>query len=104
MNEPQERPADSLSPWEQERVEIINHHLLEPHGHAIVIANQRSGLHDLAWGCALVDQESEGRNIFGCDWGPQRGNPPFCEDKVTHDRVVALLHQSKNNGVGLTQL
>jgi hypothetical protein len=86
----------------QHRIKLINEH--GGHGTAIVEANHRSGLHDIAWACALVEQESGFKNIFGCDFGPQLGHPPFCEDKVTHARVQQLLAQSKNNGVGLTQL
>lgn len=86
----------------KQKIKIINAH--GAHGEAIVTADKRSGLHDLAWACALVEQESAFKNIFGCDYGPQSGHPPFCEDHVTKARVQALLHQSKNNGVGLTQL
>lgn len=88
----------------QKRIEVINSHMLEDHGHAIVEANESSGLHNLPLACALVEQESNGRNVFGCDWGPQGGKPPFCGDRVTKERVHQLLAQSKNNGVGLTQL
>jgi hypothetical protein len=86
----------------ERKIKIINEHMA--HGRAIVEANKRSSLHDLPWACALVQQESEGRNIFGCDYGPQGGSPPFCGDAVTHKRIQQLLNQSKNNGVGLTQL
>lgn len=86
------------------KINVIDEHLREAHGTAIYEANHRSGLHDLPLACALVEQESGGANIFGCDYGPQGGRPPYCEDKVTKARVAALLHQSKNNGVGLTQL
>jgi hypothetical protein len=52
---------------------------------------------------ALVDQESEFRNIMGCDKGA-----PFCHQPVDKVRVAALLqhvaHGGKSNGVGLTQL
>jgi hypothetical protein len=93
-----------LSDYEKHRIKIINEHMEESHGEAILIANQRAKLKDLGWACALVDQESGGANIFGCDEGPQGGKPPFCEDKVTKERVQALLHQPLNNGVGLPQL
>lgn len=86
----------------EKRIKVIDEH--GAHGWAIREANERSGLKDLPLACALVEQESGFRNIFGCDYGPQSGHPPFCEDKVTKARVQALLKQSKNNGVGLTQL
>lgn len=86
----------------EHRIKVINEHMA--HGTAIVEANHRSGLHDLAWACALVEQESGFNNVFGCDYGPQGGHPPWCHEKVTHKRVQELLHQSRNNGVGLTQL
>lgn len=99
------RGADRLTQQERKRIHIINASsvMREDHGLAILTANQRT-LHDLALGCALVEQESSGANIFGCDNGPQGGKPPFCEDKVTRERVEALLKQGLNNGVGLTQL
>lgn len=44
------------------------------------------------------------RNIFGCDWGAQGGNPPYCNDEVTEARVAKLLASGRPNGVGWTQL
>ena len=44
------------------------------------------------------------RNVFGCDWGPQGGKPPYCGDRVTRRRVKKLLRSGKANGVGWTQL
>lgn len=58
---------------------------------------------------ALVEQESGGRNIFGCDWGNTWTKvPPYCQVPVTADRVKKLIANVKEgggqNGVGLTQL
>lgn len=60
---------------------------LNGHGHAVYeaakgagfeIALNEEGRLDLANACALVDHESGGQNIFGCDWGVQRTwEPPF---------------------------
>lgn len=58
---------------------------------------------------ALVEQESGGRNIFGCDWGDKWiWVPPYCQVPVTADRVRDLIANVEagggQNGVGLTQL
>ncbi len=58
---------------------------------------------------ALVEQESGGRNIFGCDWGSRwTWEPPYCQVPVSRERVRALIRNYKAgggaNGVGLTQL
>lgn len=73
------------------------------HADAILYGHRQTGL-ELAICCAVVEQESGFRNIFGCDYGPQGGKPPWCHEEVTKARVAALLAQSRNNGVGLTQL
>lgn len=52
-------------------------------------------------GFALVAQESEFQNIFGCDHGKGRA---FCHMNVTKARVAALLASGLENGVGPTQL
>jgi hypothetical protein len=59
--------------------------------------------HDVAIsdGFALIEQESEFRNIFGCDHGPGRA---FCHMNVTKNRVDQLLASSLSNGVGPAQL
>jgi hypothetical protein len=54
-----------------------------------------------SWLLAMIEQESEWRNIFGCDHGPGKA---FCHQKVTNDRVRSLLSSSLSNGVGYTQL
>jgi hypothetical protein len=77
---------------------------LNGHGQVIVEEAERAGL-DLALACALVEQESGGRNIFGCDLGPVRDRPPYCHHEVTQERVKKLIASPPMmNGVGLTQL
>jgi hypothetical protein len=77
---------------------------LNGHGQVIVEEAERAGL-DLALACALVEQESDGRNIFGCDHpGPVRDRPPYCNHEVTKERVKKLIASQFMNGVGLTQL
>jgi hypothetical protein len=91
---------------------------LNGQGHAIYetaknagfeIALNEEGRLDLADACALVDHESGGENIFGCDWGRQwTWEPPYCNVPVTAERVQELLRNidegGGQNGVGLTQL
>jgi hypothetical protein len=59
--------------------------------------------HDVAIsdGFALIEQESEFRNIFGCDHGEGRA---FCHMAVTPGRVRMLLASDLSNGVGPSQL
>jgi hypothetical protein len=83
---------------------------LNGHGQVIAEEAERAGLAlDLA--CALVEQESGGRNIFGCDHRIEYPEePPFCRVRVTAERVgQLLLHIDEygygaSNGIGLTQL
>jgi hypothetical protein len=92
-------------------IPIIDEHL-NGHGQVIVEEAERAGL-DLDLACALVEQESGGRNIFGADHreaceSPEM--PPFCHVRVTAERVgQLLLHIEEHgfgasNGIGLTQL
>lgn len=55
---------------------------------------------------AMLEKETgiPQRNVFGCDWGPQGGRPPYCGDAVTKARVDALRRSGRANGVGWTQL
>jgi hypothetical protein len=61
---------------------------------------------------ALVEKESGGKNIFGCDWGNRWiTDPPYCQVAVTEERVKKLIdnfHQPPAgigaNGVGVTQI
>lgn len=72
------------------------------HAWKIVVEARRARIH-VNDAFALVEQESNFRNIFGHDPGG-----PFPGLKVTRDRVDALLRHVDNggtsNGVGLTQL
>lgn len=81
---------------------IIDRHL-GGNGQVIVAEARDSGL-DLALACALVEQESGGRNIFGCDHGPIGDSPPYCHQPVTKERVKALIDSPYMNGIGLTQI
>jgi len=71
-------------------------------GPAILATSKREKL-SFALALALVEQESDFQNIFGCDQ-----NAPFCHLPVTPDRVKALIAHVNgggiSNGVGLTQL
>lgn len=69
-----------------------------------VRAIRKTGI-NFAEALVLLRKESGGgRNVFGCDHGPQQGNVPYCGDKVTKKRVIALKESKFANGVGPTQL
>src|SRR5215204_988155 len=61
---------------------------------------------------ALVEKESGGKNIFGCDFGERWiTDPPFCQVAVTRERVKRLIDNFHlpppgigANGIGVTQL
>lgn len=80
---------------------------LNGQGRVILEEANNTGL-ELALACALVEQESGGRNIFGCDHGDVGDTPPYCHQQVTRDRVQRLRDGGNYtfgmNGVGLTQL
>lgn len=78
---------------------LISQHL-DGRGPAIFYGHKQTAL-ELAICCALVEQESGGANIFGCDHGT---GIAFCHEKVTKARVASLLASPYSNGVGLTQL
>lgn len=61
---------------------------------------RRNGI-PLSWALAMIEQESGWCNIFGCDHGPGEA---FCHQRVTNERVRALLARRVYNGVGYTQL
>jgi hypothetical protein len=65
--------------------------ILECRAHGVAISD----------GFALVEQESDFKNIFGCDHGAGKA---FCHMAVTKSRVDALLASPLSNGVGPTQL
>lgn len=75
----------------------------EPIGGVLIEEASRAGL-SVEAACALVEQESAGRNVFGCDHGASGDRPPYCHQRVTADRVRRLRSSGKMNGVGLTQL
>ena len=66
----------------------------------------------LSTAAALVQKESGGKNIFGCDYGKRwTTDPPYCQVEVTEERVKKLIsnfHQPPpgvgQNGVGVTQI
>lgn len=74
----------------------------EGFGELIVKKAEDTGL-KLPLACALVEQESGGRNVFGCDAGG-----PFCHDPVTRERVKHIVDGGKfrhgMQGIGLTQI
>jgi hypothetical protein len=76
------------------------------YGPAILATSKREAV-PLALALALVEQESDFINQFGCDLGP-RSTAPWCHQLVTRDRVQALIRHVEgggiSNGVGLTQL
>src|SRR5215213_6928481 len=88
------------------KVEEINARL-NGKGRVILEETKNTGL-ELPLACALVEQESGGRNIFGCDHGDVGDTPPYCHQQVTRDRVQRLRDGGNYtfgmNGVGLTQL
>jgi hypothetical protein len=62
---------------------------------------------DISDGLALIEQESEFKNIFGGDYGPTHNGkavPPFYHHSVTKHRVSQLLGGYLMNGVGPAQL
>lgn len=56
-----------------------------------------------SWLFALIEQESQFSNIFGCDHGSI-----LCHQKVTEERVQQLINYVRaggpSNGIGFTQL
>lgn len=98
---PSERPKRKVAGSEQ-AIALIDARL-NGQGQVILEEAQKVGL-DLALACALVEQESGGRNIFGADYGPTGDAPPYCNHPVTKARVARLRASRYQNGVGLTQL
>lgn len=59
--------------------------------------------------CAIIEQESGGKNVTGCDHGWTGGKVPYCNQRVTPERVQRLIRYVQNgeggsNGVGATQI
>src|SRR5215207_5849204 len=76
---------------------------LNGHGKEIYEEAKSEGV-ELSLACAIVEQESRGQNIFGCDGGDFGDWPPYCGHEVTKERVQALMASAWMNGVGLTQI
>jgi hypothetical protein len=84
----------------------------EPIGETLVDVCRNHTGSDPLWvstAAALVEQESGGRNVFGCDWGPEwTDEPPYCRVRVTRARVKRLIENYRKgggqNGVGYCQL
>src|SRR4051812_28039462 len=54
-----------------------------------------------SWLLAMIEQESEWENIFGCDHGK---GVAYCHQPVTNAKVRDLMRWKLYNGVGYTQL
>lgn len=79
-----------------------------PVGAVIYDEAKKANLH-ITSACALVEQESAGRNVFGADWGTRNvDHIPFAHLPVARERVQKLAAHIRaggvSNGVGLTQL
>lgn len=80
-------------------------------GREILEESERAGL-DPALSCAVIQQESNGRNVFGHDFGESLPDaPPYSGHPVTKERIQKLINQpgyksgkAKMNGVGPAQL
>jgi hypothetical protein len=85
-------------------VEVLNQQFPE-RGQEMVEEAIRAGV-PLNIAAAVAEQEeSTGRNVFGCDYGDTGGYPPYCGEEVTKARVAALRAlPDKTNGVGPMQL
>lgn len=82
-----------------------------PIGQVLVEEVERMGTDGLyiSTAAALVEKESGGKNLFGCDHGTRwTHEPPYCQVAVTRERVKALIRNVNTgggqNGVGMTQL
>ncbi len=91
-------------------LQVFDHVPYEPIGKTLIEECRRQGEKGLwvSTAAALVEQESAGRNLFGCDHGATGDKPPFCHHRVTQRRVERLVGGGKfpkgMNGIGLTQL
>lgn len=123
---PPGKPPSFGEKSDEEKIEIIDNYFselnqypwvpYEPLGATILDVCRNETGSDFLWvstGCALVEQESAGKKIFGCDRGPGENrenveNPPFCQVEVTRARLDQLLayyeRTGRSNGVGECQL
>jgi hypothetical protein len=76
-------------------------------GQIILDEAKRAGLAPEA-ACALIEQESAGRPVMGCDHGRVGDRPPYCHQQATRERVQALIRHIRagggSNGVSWCQL
>lgn len=95
------------------RAEIIDSYFREknyyPHvpyvpiGENVVRETERQGVDGLyvSTGAAMVEKESGGKPIFGCDFGSRYADvPPFCQIHVTKARVEALIRNYYTPPIG----
>lgn len=84
-----------------------------PIGKTVVAEVERQGANGLylSTACALIEKESGGKAILGCDWGSKYTDvPPYCNVEATAARVKALIKNYYTppiggaNGVSYTQL
>jgi hypothetical protein len=76
----------------------------KPIGEIIVQEVERMGPDGLyvSTAAALVEKESGGKNVFGCDWGSKwTDTPPYCNVAVTEERVRKLIDNYYQPPVGL---
>jgi hypothetical protein len=97
---PRVRAARIIDEYFDERYEQYGEY--EDFGDLIVKKADDAGI-GLPLACALVEQESGGRNVFGCDEGA-----PYCHKPVTRDRVEHIVDGGRfghgMQGIGLTQI
>jgi hypothetical protein len=70
----------------------------------IVRAVHKTGIAPSEAATMLLKESGGGRNVFGCDHGPQGGRAPWCGEPVTRERVRQLRATGRFNGIGPTQL
>lgn len=97
-----------------EELNAYPHVPYQPVGEILVDECEKMGPDGLfvSTAAALLQKESGGKNVFGCDWGKRWTNdPPYCNVEVTQERVKKLIdnfHQPPPgvgaNGVGVTQI
>lgn len=109
-NPPAKPPTKQIDvgPYRKDAPEIIGRHFPDLDGYDVAEEADRAGL-DLALCCALISQESGGRNIFGADWGVRGADRiPFAHLPCTKERVEALVAHVRSggvsNGVGPVQI
>lgn len=103
------------------QIDLIDERL-NGQGLVIVTEAKRAGL-KLPYACMLIQRESGGLNIFGCNYGPYYGlspdekqeaevypdyqpkdEPPYCHHEVTRERLDKALASEFKFDMGITQL